>query len=456
MFIDEVKVKFKAWKWWDWIVSWRREKCIPKGWPYGWNGGKWWDIILRANPNESTLSEFRHKKQVKANPWENWGIRDLAWAMSPDVIVNVPVGTLIKDEEWNLIYDLSTPWEAYVLCKWWRWGYGNAHFASSTRQAPGFAELGDVGEERTVNLELKLVADIWIIWLPNAGKSTFINSVTNVKPKIASYPFTTIIPNLGVLDYKWKSLTLEDVPWLIEWASEGKWLWHSFLKHIERTRVLVHLVDLNGLDDIVANYKIIRNELEKYNKELSKKEEIIVLTKADLFDDEMIKYITKEVKTKLKSKNPIFVISAPTMKWVPELRDYLIEKFAQEKPVIDEEEMSNSMKVYDLKDEKDVNSYKVKDLWDMNFEVKWERIEQIARMTNMANFEAVMRVYDIMQKMWILKRVQTLLNTRYKEQLSLWYFEWNDWTIDIKPNVYIAWRSFPLDKILFDSRDDKR
>lgn len=453
MFIDEVKVSFKAWKWWDGIVSWRREKCIPKGWPYGWNGGKWWDIILRANPNESTLSEFRHKKQVKAKPWENWWIRDLAWAMSPDVIVNVPVGTLIKDENWNLIYDLSIPWEAFVLCRWWRGWYGNAHFASSTRQAPAFAELWDVGEERTVNLELKLVADIGIIGLPNAGKSTFINSVTNVKPKIAPYPFTTIIPNLGVLDYKWKSLTLEDVPWLIEWASEGKWLWHNFLKHIERTRVLVHLVDLNWLDNIVANYKVIRNELEKYNKELTKKEEIIVLTKADLFDDEMIKYITKEVKTKLKSKNPIFVISAPSMKWIPELRDYLIEKFAQEKPTIDEEEINNSMKVYDLKDEKDVNSYKVKDLWDMNFEVKWIRIEQIARMTNMSNFEAVMRVYDIMQKQWILKKIQSLLNTRYKEQLSLWYFEWNDWIVDIKPNVYIAGRSFPLDKILFDSRE---
>lgn len=454
MFIDEVKVKFKAWKWWDWIVSWRREKYIPKWWPYGWNGGKWWDIILRANPNENTLWEFRHKKLIKATSWENGGQRDLAWAAAPDVIINVPVWTLIKDEEWILIYDLNKPWESFVICKWWRWWYGNAHFASSTRQAPAFAELWDIWEEKTVNLELKLVADIWIIWLPNAWKSTFIKSVTNVKPKIASYPFTTIIPNLWVLEYKWKSLILEDVPGLIEWASEGKWLGHSFLKHIERTRVLVHLLDLNWLDNIVDNYKIIRKELEKFNKELIKKEEVIVLTKADLFDDEMIDFIKKDVKTKLKSKNPIFIISAPSMKGIPELRDYLIEKFAQEKEIILDESVDEKVKIYDLKEEKDINSYKIIDLWNMNFEVKWERIEQIARMTNMANFEAVMRVYDIMNKQWIMKKIQSILNKKYKEELSLGYFEWVEWDIDIKPNVMIAGRSFPLDKILFDSRDN--
>lgn len=454
MFIDEVKVKFKAWKWWDGIVSWRREKYIPKWWPYGWNGGKGWDIILRANPNENTLWEFRHKKLIKAGAWENWWQRDLSWAAAPDVIIDVPVGTLIKDEEWKLIYDLSNIWESYILCKWWRWWYGNAHFASSTRQAPAFAELWDIWEEKTVNLELKLVADIWIIGLPNAWKSTFIKSVTNVKPKIASYPFTTIIPNLWVLEYKWKSLILEDVPGLIEWASEGKWLWHNFLKHIERTRVLVHLLDLNWLDDIVDNYKIIRNELEIFNKELTKKEEVIVLTKADLFDNEMIDFIKKDIKTRLKSKNPIFIISAPSMKWIPELRDYLIEKFAEEKPEIKEEEINSWLKVYDLKNEKDINSYKVIDLWNMNFDVKWERIEQIARMTNMGNFEAVMRVYDIMQKQWIMKKIQQILNTKYKENLSMWYFEWlSEAVTDIKPNVNIAWKSFPLDKILFDSRE---
>ncbi|EKE29862.1 MAG: hypothetical protein ACD_2C00088G0027 [uncultured bacterium (gcode 4)] len=449
MFIDEVKVTFIAWKGWEWCISWRREKCIPNGWPYGWNGWKWWDIILRANPNENTLWEFRHKKVIKAEIGIKWDTQELAWAMWSDKIIEVPVWTLIKDEEMNLIYDLSTPWESYVLCRWGRWGYGNAHFASSTRQAPSFAELWDVGEQKTVNLELKLVADIGIIGMPNAGKSTLIKSITNVKPKIADYPFTTIIPNLWVLEHKWKSLVLEDVPWLIEWASEWKWLGHSFLKHIERTEVILHLLDLNGLDDIVGNYKTIRNELEKYSENLANKEEILVLSKADLFDDEMIDYIKKDLKAKLKHTWDIFVISAPAFKWTEELKDFLIDKYAHKVAVEEAPEESQKMKIYDLKDARDVNSYKITDLWDMKFEVIGERIEQIARMTNMQNFEATMRVYDVMKKVSIIKKIEHILNTTYKEQTQLRYFEWEDSTEDIIPKVYIAWRCFPLDRVLF-------
>lgn len=451
MFIDEVKVTLIAWKWWDGSVSWRREKYIPKWWPFGGNGWTGWNIIFRTNPNENTLGEFRHKKVIKTKAWENGWIRDLAWAGSLDVILNVPVGTLVKDEEWKLIRDLSIPWESYVICKWWRWWYGNAHFVSSTRQAPSFAEIWDVWEEKTVNLELKLVADIGIIGLPNAWKSTLIKSITNVKPKIADYPFTTIIPNLGVLEYKGKSLVLEDVPWLIEWASEWKWLWHSFLKHIERTKVILHLLDLNWLDDLVSNYETIRNELKKYSKELAEKEELIVLSKADLFDNEMIEFITKEFKSKIKSKNPIFVISAPSLKWIEELKDFLIENYvSKNSELLEESEAESQVKIYDLKNEKDINAYRVIDLWSMNFEIKWDRIEQIARMTNMQNYEGIMRVYDIMKKLSIIKKVAHILDTKYKEEMSLRYFEWDD-SIDIIPKVYIAWRCFPLDKVLFDS-----
>ncbi len=374
MFIDEAVVNFKAGKWWDWCVSWRREKYIPNGWPFWWNWGKWWDIILRANPNENTLSEFRHKKDIKARVWENWWTQELAWAASPDVIIDLPVGTLVKDTEWKLIYDLSTPWETFVLCSWWRGWFWNAHFASSTRQAPAFAEMWDVWEEKTVQLELKLVADIWIIWMPNAWKSTLIKSITNVKPKIASYPFTTIIPNLWVLDHKWKSLVLEDVPWLIKWASEWKWLWISFLKHIERTKVLLHLIDLNWLDEIVSNYKTIRHELESFSKDLAKKEEIIVLSKSDLFDKEMIDFIMKELKSQIKTKNKIFVISAPSYVWIEELKDFLIEKYAQDKEEIPEQDTiseAKKVKIYDLKESSDPQSYLVNDLWDMSFEIKW-------------------------------------------------------------------------------------
>lgn len=448
MFIDEVKVKFIAWKWWDWVVSWRREKCIPNGWPRWWNGWKWWDVILRANPNENTLWEFRHKKVIKAAIWIAGWTQELAWAGWEDLVINVPVGTLIKDTEWKLIYDLNNPWESYVLCKWWRWWYGNAHFPTSTRQAPAFAELGDIWETKEVILELKLVADIWIIGLPNAGKSTLIKSITNVKPKIADYPFTTIIPNLGVLEHKGKSLVLEDVPGLIEWASKWKWLGHNFLKHIERTTVLLHLIDLNWLDEIITNYKTIRNELENYNKKLAKKEEIIVLSKADLFDKEMIDFILKELKKEIKTKNPIFVISAPAFIWTEELKDYLINKYAIEKEIIEEEEDKKGTKIYDLKDNKFANSYEIKDLWDMKFEVTWERVEQIARMTNMSNYEAEMRLYDVLDKMWVLKKIENILNKKYSHEREANFFVWTEDT-EIIPKLYISWKCLPLDKIFF-------
>lgn len=454
MFIDEVKVTFKAWKWWDWAVSWRREKYIPKWWPFGWNWWKWWDIVLVANPNENTLSEFRHKKEIKARCWESWWTQELAWANAEDIFINVPVWTLIKNIWWELIKDLSIPWESYILCRWWRWWFWNSHFASSTRQAPGFAELWDVWEEKTVQLELKLVADIWIIWLPNAWKSTLIKAITNVKPKIADYAFTTIIPNLWVLDHKWSSLVLEDVPWLIEWASEGKWLWHNFLKHIERTKVLLHLIDLNSMDEIIHNYETIRNELKTYKDELWNKEEIIVLSKADLFDEEMIEYIKKEVQKNIKSPNPIFVISAPSMKWIEDLKDFLIEKYANKDKTVNEaiEDKTSEIeetKIYDLKEEQSLNSYKIIDIWNMMFEVKWERIEQIARMTNMQNLEAVMRVFDVLKKIWALKKIEHLLNVKYKKETEMRYFEGDD-KEDIIPKAYISWKCFPLDKVIFD------
>lgn len=213
-----------------------------------------------------------------------------------DLIIEVPVGTIITNAETEeLIYDLSTPWQGFVLCKGGRGGYGNAHFPSSVRQAPNFAEMGDVGEEHFVKLEMKLVADIALVGLPNAGKSTLIQSITNVRPKIAAYPFTTLIPNLGVMDYKGKSLVIEDIPGLIRGASNGKGLGIDFLKHIERTRVIIHLLDLTELDKIIENYNDIRHELEAFSPNLAKKEELIVLSKVDLLDNEMAEYIKKEL-----------------------------------------------------------------------------------------------------------------------------------------------------------------
>ena len=225
MFVDEVKIKVISWKWWDGLVSWRREKYIPKWGPRGWDGWDGGNVFLQTNENINTLSEYRHKKVLSAEKWERGGKQLMHGANAPDLILPVPVGTIVRDQEsWDILADLSDHNMKLLVAKWWKWGFWNAHFCSSTRQAPAFAELWDVVEERDLHLELKLVADIGIIGIPSCGKSTFIGNVTNVKPKIGDYPFTTLTPNLGVLDHKWKSLVLEDVPGLIPWASEWKGL----------------------------------------------------------------------------------------------------------------------------------------------------------------------------------------------------------------------------------------
>ena len=299
MFIDEVSIKVIAGKWGDGLVSWRREKYIPKGGPWGgdgWNGG---DIYLEADENINTLSDYRHRKVISAENGER-GMPNLCHGKNgEDLILKVPVGTLIRDEESReLLYDLKEHGEKIIIAHGGRGGYGNAHFCSSTRQAPAFAELGDVAEERDIYLELKLVADIGIIGIPSAGKSTLISKLSNVKPKIGDYPFTTLTPNLGVLEHKGKSLVLEDVPGLIPGASEGKWLGIEFLKHIERTGVLLHLLDLYRLDEVFGDYEDIRKELIAFSDKLEWKEEIIVFSKADLLDEEMREHILGEFKVK--------------------------------------------------------------------------------------------------------------------------------------------------------------
>ncbi len=417
MFIDEVNVKFIAWKWWDWLVSWRREKYIPKWWPFWWNWWNWWDVILLASTNLNTLSDFRHKKVIKAEDWEKGKTQNMTWFNWENLIIFVPVWTLVKDfKTWEIICDLSEVWQKFVLCKWWRWGYGNSHFVSSIRQAPSFAELWDIWEEKYVKLELKLVADIWIIGFPNAWKSTLIKSITNVKPKIDDYPFTTIIPNLWVMEYKWKNLVIEDTPWLIKWASSGKWLGINFLKHIERAKVLLHLLSMEEPDNISKNYFEIRKEIELFSKNVAKKKEIIVLSKADLFDSEMIDFIKNNVQKELKVKK-IFVISTLSNLNIENLKNYLIEKI--DTKVIQKIQKDKTIKIYDLKNIDDPNFYKITEINDFEFEVKWSRIEQIVRMTNLKNKEAVLRIHDILDKIWVIKKISTLIKKNHN--IDIWY-----------------------------------
>ena len=455
MFIDEVKIKVISGKWWNGLVSWRREKYIPKWGPRGWDAWDGWSVFLQTDENLNTLSEYRHKKVLKAVDWE-WGGRQLMHgANSPDLIIKVPVWTIVKDANtWELLADLSEKNVKVLVAKGGMWGFWNAHFCSSTRQAPAFAEIWDVEEEKDLHLELKLVADIWIIWIPSAWKSTLIWNVTNVKPKIWDYPFTTLTPNLWVLDHKWKSLVLEDVPGLIPWASEGKWLWIEFLKHIERTGVLLHLLDMYRMDKVFTDYIDIRKELELFSSELATKEEIVVFSKADLLDKEMKEYIVSEFLSGHPKidKSRVFVISAATWEWIPELIDFLIDNYS--KDVVetdDEEENVRELKVFDLKTNVNSKAVTVEYLGELKFKASWVRLEQIVRMTDFENGEALLRVYDVLDKLWVMKIIEPQLKQYLEETWkdNSFFFEWSE-DEPLNPKVIIAGREIALDKLRYN------
>ena len=452
MFIDEVKLKLISGKWWDGIVSWRREKYIPKWWPWWWDWGKWWDVYIETDSNLNTLSDYRHKKVIKADSWESWWTNQMHWSDAQDLILRVPVWTIVKDADtWEVIADLDEENLRLLILKWWKWGFWNSHFCSSTRQAPAFAELWDEAQEKNISLELKLVADIWIIWVPSAWKSSLISVITNVKPKIWDYPFTTLVPNLWVLEHKWKNLVLEDVPWLIPWAHEWKWLWINFLKHIERTWVLLHLLDLYKMDQIFQDYEDIRKELEYFSPELAKKEEIIWLSKADLLDSEMKKFILWEFKKRYPNKK-VFIISSATWEWVEELKDYFIDNFAKQSEETDlKEKHIKILSLFDDDSDKNARNTVLKYLWNYEFEATWNRIEQIVRMTDFSNSEAVSRVIDILEKIWIMKKIESKLNKISEEEKldNSSFFEWNDSEL-ISPKLFIAWREISLDKLRYN------
>jgi GTP-binding protein len=450
MFIDEVEIKVISGKWWDGLVSWRREKYIPKWGPWG---GDWWDwasVYLETTTNLNTLSEYRHRKLLAAEKGERWWTNTCHWANAEDLILKIPVWTIVTDINTGArIADLDEDKTRFLLVKWWKWGFWNAHFCSSTRQAPAFAELWDVVQEKDLRLELKLVADIWIIGIPSAGKSTLITKITNVEAKIGDYPFTTLVPNLWVLDHKGKSLVLEDVPWLIPWASEWKGLWVEFLKHIERTGVLVHLLDSYRLDKVFSDYVDIRKELELFSDKLKNKEEIVVFSKSDLLDDEIKEFILSEFKSKYKDVK-VFMISSATWYWIEELKDFLIDNYSKEE-VVPSDDDEEKVKMYNLKDVVDPRKVTVSYEWDLLFKASWERLEQIVRMTDFDNIEAVMRVYNVLDKMMVIRDIEVKLEKIMKEEEidNSFFFEWSVEKA-INPRVIIAGKTIDLNKLKYN------
>lgn len=320
MLTDEVTIKVAAGKGGDGLVSFRREKYIPHGGPDGGDGGAGGDVIFKVNPSVNTLTFFDMKKEFHAENGKSGGSNRKTGADGDNLILEVPSGTMIfeyiepdkeTDDQENLvkITDLINNSDEIVIAEGGRGGWGNVHFATPTHQAPREANAGTPGEKKTIKLELRLIADVGIIGLPNSGKSTLLSRISNARPKIANYPFTTLEPNLGVIRVdKNFSFIAADIPGLIEGASAGKGLGIDFLKHIKRTNILVHLIDANS-NDFVNDYQTIRDELKSYDKSLAKKKEIIVINKIETINQKDLEDKCKELKTKTKKK-PLLISAA--------------------------------------------------------------------------------------------------------------------------------------------------
>ena len=322
MIIDYAKIYVKAGDGGEGAVAFRREKFVPKGGPSGGNGGNGGSIIFIADSNLTTLLDFRYKRKILADDGVN-GARSLKDGKAgKDMVIKVPVGTIIKDaKSEEVLLDLNMVGEEVVFLKGGIGGKGNSNFATSTNQTPRYAQPGRPGKEMDIILELKLIADIGLVGFPNAGKSTFISVVSAARPKIADYPFTTLEPNLGIVKYKdYKSFVIADIPGIIKGAHQGKGLGYKFLKHIERTKILLMLID-STVEEPLNEYEVLIEELSKFSELLKEKTKVIAFTKSDLLSDE-----DKRKLSELKINNydnKIFVISAVAQDGITNLIDYL-------------------------------------------------------------------------------------------------------------------------------------
>ena len=402
-FVDRVSVTFKAGDGGNGIVSFRREKFRAKGGPDGGDGGNGGDIVLVASRNQNTLANFRYQKLVKADNAKSGTERRRHGRSAQNLQVLVPIGTVVLVDE-QVVADLTQDGQKTLIAKGGKGGFGNAHFKSSTRQAPRVAEKGERGEQVEATLELKMIADVGIVGLPNAGKSTLLSVISNANPEIANYPFTTLVPNLGVVDVDKKtSLLFADIPGLIEGASAGKGLGDDFLRHIERTSVLVHLIDAYN-ENVELAYKTIIKELKDYKIDLSDKPQIVALTKIEGIDKKQLDKATAQLKKLVPRTTPVLAISSPSGEGVKELLRTTQKRVEQQRKIAAKKaKPTDELPVIGLREEDDA--------WQIQktkggFLVSGKKIERFAARTRFGDFAGEQRLRDIMYKMGIIQELE--------------------------------------------------
>lgn len=426
MFVDEAKISIKAGNGGDGCVSFRREKYIPKGGPDGGNGGNGGNVYVEAIQNAHTLYDYRSQTNFSAETGKNGALSNRNGRYGEHLVLTVPVGTQVRDSDTGeTIVDLTRVGQKVLLAKGGIGGKGNAGFVTSIRQAPKFAEIGDQGESLNIEFELKLVADVAIIGYPSAGKSTFIAAISNAKPKVAAYHFTTLVPNLGVSKLHGRETVFVDVPGLIEGASEGKGLGHTFLRHIERASMVLHLVRIDS-DTPVEDYKIIRKELENFSESLKGKNEIVALAQSDLVDAEMAEFLQDEFEkgTGVRPYLLSSVTQAGVEKLLIEVNKSLPDPEEFEPDVIEtpngtlheDSVMEETNEVVEYRPGEFVDPRKVEITFDEleNEEGEWEkvwyvsntRLNQMVRMTEWASEPSRERIQDVIKKWHIDKKIQ--------------------------------------------------
>ncbi|EFK38926.1 MULTISPECIES: GTPase ObgE [Peptoniphilus] len=402
MFIDSAKIRLKAGRGGDGAVAWRREKYEPAGGPHGGDGGRGGDVIIKADEGLHTLMDFRYKREYKAQNGEN-GMNKLKYGKAgEDIILKVPVGTLVKDEETGgVIYDFKNKDDEFVICHGGRGGHGNAKYKTSTRRSPNFAQAGTKGEERSVILELKLLADVGLVGFPNVGKSTLLSQVSKARPKISNYHFTTLTPNLGLVSLgPEESFVLADIPGLIEGASQGIGLGDEFLKHIERTGVLIHVLDISGSEnrDPLEDFYKINEELYNYNEKLRDKTQIIFANKIDIPSS---KENLEKLKKALSSKYQIIEGSAATgenVKLLMQKAYQLVQEKGIDYKTYDKAYVENKVREEAITVRKENDDYIVEGPY----------IDKLMRSTNFNDYESLKYFQENLRKNNVIEKLKSL------------------------------------------------